>query len=83
MLYQELATQIEQQDATVTATEDISSNVRHDIEQGTKQVGTAVTHARRARKLKWWCFGICVVIIILGLAIGLGVAANAGLLKKN
>ncbi|KAK4161904.1 t-SNARE [Cladorrhinum sp. PSN259] len=36
------------------------------------QITKGVEHARRRRKMKWWCLGICVLIVlIIALALGL------------
>ncbi|KAG7289682.1 hypothetical protein NEMBOFW57_006058 [Staphylotrichum longicolle] len=39
------------------------------------QIEKGVQSARRARKLKWWCLGVCILIcIVIALGVGLGVA---------
>lgn len=39
------------------------------------QIEKGVRSARRARKLKWWCLGVCILIcIVIALGVGLGVA---------
>ncbi|KAG9654222.1 hypothetical protein KCU64_g7357, partial [Aureobasidium melanogenum] len=46
--------------------------VKKDTEAGNVQLDKGITHARRARRLKWWCLLIVVIIlIIVGLAVGL------------
>jgi t-SNARE complex subunit, syntaxin len=43
--------------------------------QANVQIEKGVQHARRARKLKWWCLGIVLLICIaIALGVGLGVA---------
>ncbi|KAK4222092.1 t-SNARE [Podospora fimiseda] len=57
----------------------IIEDVAQKAEQTTDHLGNAnvqiskgVEHARRARRMKWWCLGICVLIIlIIALAVGL------------
>src|SRR5690606_18210891 len=60
----------------------VIQDVADKTEQTTEQLGGAniqiekgVASARRARKLKWWCLGVCVLIcIVIALGVGLGVA---------
>jgi syntaxin 1B/2/3 len=56
----------------VQAAEEQTDNVVKDTENANVQLGKGVDHARRARKLKWWCLGIVVLIIII-LALVLGI----------
>ena len=67
-----LASAVVLQEEPVQANEMHTANVKKDAELGNEQLTKAVDHARRARKLKWWCLLICVIIvIILGLVLGL------------
>lgn len=69
---EELATTIILQEEPVQAIEQRTDNVRTDMEQGNTQLTQGIKSARRARKLKWWCLGITVLIcIIIALVIGL------------
>jgi syntaxin 1B/2/3 len=60
----------------------VIQDVADKTEQTTEQLGGANVHiekgvrsALRARKLKWWCLGVCVLIcIVIALGVGLGVA---------
>ncbi|KAF2484096.1 t-SNARE [Neohortaea acidophila] len=71
-LMEELATTIILQEEPVQAIEQRTDNVRTDMEQGNTQLTQGIKSARRARKLKWWCLGITVLIcIIIALVIGL------------
>lgn len=71
-LMQDLATAIVLQDEPIQATEQHTENVKKDTEAGNVQLDKGIASARRARKLKWWCFFICLaIVIILGLALGL------------
>jgi syntaxin 1B/2/3 len=79
VLYQELATIVEQQDPVVESAEDNAVQTNMNIEKGNEEVNKAKEHAKRARKLKWWCFFIVVLII---LAIALGVGLGVGLAKS-
>ncbi|KAJ9156297.1 Syntaxin-like protein psy1 [Pleurostoma richardsiae] len=78
-LFQDLDTLVVQQEATVARAEEQTEQTNQHLQKGNEQVAVGITHARRARKLKWWCFGIVVLIVIilaLGLGIGLSVANN-------
>ncbi|KAM0719564.1 hypothetical protein Q7P37_003694 [Cladosporium fusiforme] len=82
-LMEDLATTVMLQDAPIQETEQHTENVKHDTEAGNVQLDKGIEHARRARKLKWWCFWIvvailCILALILGLVFGLGVAGTGG-----
>lgn len=79
ILYQELATVVEQQDPVVQAAETNAEDTVQRLEDGNKQTKSAADHLRRARKLKWWCFFIVVLIIIaIALGVGLGICFTSG-----
>lgn len=75
LLYEELATIVEQQEPVIAAAETNAINTVENIEKGNEQVKVANEHARRRRKLKWWCL-LIVVIIILAIALGVGIAVG-------
>ncbi|KAF4555838.1 Syntaxin-like protein 6 [Elsinoe fawcettii] len=66
-----LAQEVVVQEPAVMEAERHAEAVKTDVEGGNVQLGKAEESARRARKLKWWCFWI-VVIIVLVLALVLG-----------
>lgn len=71
-LFEDLAEQVIVQEAAVTAAQDQTQHVVEDTENANVQLTKGVEHARRARKLKWWCLFIVVLIIaILALVLGL------------
>ena len=71
-LMEQLATTIVLQEEQVVAAENHTDNVKKDTEAGNQQLDKGIEHAKRARKLKWWCLAICVIIvIILALVLGL------------
>jgi len=77
-LMEDLASTIQLQDTQIQQTEQHTEQVKHDTEAGNVQLTKGIEHARRARKMKWWCFGIVVAIlvvigIILGIIFGLGI----------
>ncbi|KAF7556225.1 hypothetical protein G7046_g6362 [Stylonectria norvegica] len=80
LLYQELATLVEQQEPVIQAAETNAVNTVENIEKGNEQVKVATDHARRRRKLKWWC---ALVVFLIVLAIALGVGLGVALTKKN
>ncbi|OAA45669.1 t-SNARE [Metarhizium rileyi] len=78
MLFQELAAMVEQQEETIMATEQNAENTVDNMEAGNQQVKVATDHARRARKLKWWCLVLCIIIIIVvALGVALGICLNS------
>lgn len=82
-LMEDLASTIMIQDTQIQQTEQHTEAVKHDTEAGNVQLTKGIEHARRARKLKWWCFGIvvvicCILALVLGLIFGLGVVGTGG-----
>ncbi|KAF2725777.1 t-SNARE [Polychaeton citri CBS 116435] len=76
-LMEDLATAVVLQEEPIQQAEGHTENVKHDTEAGNVQLDKGIEHARRARKLKWWCFWIVVVIcIIIALVVGLVVGLN-------
>ncbi|KAK4121395.1 t-SNARE [Parathielavia appendiculata] len=74
-LLQILNEQIVQQGAVVQDVADKAEETTGHLGQANVQIEKGVEHARRARKLKWWCLGVCVLIcIVIALGVGLGVA---------
>ena len=76
-LFQDLAEAVVIQEPMVQAAEEQTSNVVKDTEQANVHLGKGVDSARRARKLKWICLAI-VVLIIAALALGLGIYFGGG-----
>lgn len=80
ILYQELATLVEVQDPVIQQAENNAQSTVENIEKGNTEVKVATDHARRARKLKWYCALVVVLIILaiaLGVGLGIGLAKNA------
>jgi syntaxin 1B/2/3 len=80
VLYQELATIVEQQDPVIQAAEENADKTTTYIGQGNEQIKTATDSARRARKLKWWC---ALVVVLIILAVALGVGLGVGLVNSR
>lgn len=71
-LMEDLATAVVLQETAIQQTEHHTENVKNDTEAGNVQLDKGIEHAKRARKLKWWCFFIVLaIIIILALVLGL------------
>jgi len=64
----------------VQAAEEQTDHVVKDTEQANVHLGKGVDSARRARKLKWVCLGICLLVII---ALGLGLGIYFGVVKPG
>jgi len=76
-LMEDLATTVILQDPVIQQTEQHTDNVKTDTEAANVHLDKGVESARRARKLKWWCLGICVaIVIILALVLGLYFGLN-------
>jgi syntaxin 1B/2/3 len=73
---------VQQADEQIDDINQKAENVQHDMEQGNKQIDTAIVHARRARKMRWICFGITVTIILI-IAIVLALYFTVGSGKKK
>ena len=79
-LYQDLATAVEQHEPVIKAAEDGATAANTNIEKGNEEVRVGIDHARRTRRLKWWCALVVVLIILavaLGVGLGVGLAQNA------
>ena len=78
-LMEELSTMIVLQDEPIQQTEVQTENVKKDVEGGNVQLDKGIASAKRARKMKWWCFFIVLaIIIIIGVVLGVyfGVVKN-------
>jgi syntaxin 1B/2/3 len=75
ILYQELATIVEQQEPVVQAAETNAMNTNEHMIKGNEQVEVAKKHALNRRKLKWWC-ALVVLLIIIAIAVGVGVGVT-------
>lgn len=72
-LFQDLDTMVVQQDPVIQNAEHQTEQTNENINKGTEEVGKGIVHARRARRNKWICLGIVVLIIIIAIAIGVAV----------
>ncbi|KAK8214721.1 hypothetical protein M8818_002301 [Zalaria obscura] len=77
-LFEDLASAVIIQEPMIAQAEQHTEQVKTDTEAGNVQLDKGITHARRARKMKWWCFFICLAIIaILALVLGLYFGLNS------
>lgn len=71
-LFQQLAEQVIIQEPMVANVDDTTTKVLDDNTKGNTELDKGIKSARNTRKLKWWCFGIIVaIIVILALVLGL------------
>ncbi|KAI9753148.1 MAG: hypothetical protein M4579_005311 [Chaenotheca gracillima] len=82
LLFRQLGEVVEVQEPAVAGAELNAEGTVGHMEEGIKHQDKAVASARRARKLKWWTFGIVVLIIVI-LAAVLGGYFGSGANKKN
>jgi syntaxin 1B/2/3 len=67
--------QIVQQGETIEEIGNKAQETTQHLDNANLQIEKGVKSARRARKLKWWCLGVCVLIVlVIALGVGLGVA---------
>lgn len=64
-LFQELHLQVEAQDQTIVNIEQNVETVAEKTEQTTQELGKATLLAKAARKKKWICLGIFILIVII------------------
>ena len=55
---------VEAQDVVIAEVEQTAAAVSYDMEKGVEQVQVAVKHARNARRFRWICFGLLVLILV-------------------
>ncbi|KAK7721619.1 hypothetical protein SLS64_001020 [Diaporthe eres] len=78
-LFQDLDTLIVQQEAVVERAEEQTEQTNQHLQEGNKQVDIGIAHARRTRKLKWWCaLVVFLICLAIGLGVGLGVCFSTG-----
>ncbi|TFK76553.1 t-SNARE [Pluteus cervinus] len=71
-LFNDMSILVEQQEETINAIETTAAAVEKDTEAGLNYTGKAVDSARAARKKRWICFMIfLVLLIIVGVVVGI------------
>lgn len=72
LLFQQLNEQVVYQEAQVIQAEEQTTQVHGDTEKANEQLTSGIKSARRARKLKWWClFVIVLILAIIALVLGI------------
>ncbi|KAF4470775.1 syntaxin 1B 2 3 [Fusarium albosuccineum] len=64
-LFQDMDTLVVQQEETIVQIEQKGEEVVENLDKGNEEIGVAVNTARKTRKKKWLCLGICVAIIVI------------------
>jgi syntaxin 1B/2/3 len=54
-MFADMAQIVEAQDPVVQHTEDNANQVQENVDRGNIEINRASEHARRRRRLKWWC----------------------------
>ncbi|KAF8557234.1 t-SNARE [Imleria badia] len=72
-LFNDMATLISQQDEQVASIETKAIGVEEDTRKGVGEVDLAIKHARSARRKRWICFFITIIVILAAVGIGVGV----------
>ncbi|KAM5377347.1 hypothetical protein ACJZ2D_005028 [Fusarium nematophilum] len=72
-LFQDMDTLVVQQEAAVTQIEQKGEEVVENLDKGNEEIGVAVNTARKTRKKKWICLGIC----------GMCISNNGGNKKRS
>ncbi|KAI0024169.1 t-SNARE [Xylariomycetidae sp. FL0641] len=76
-LFQDLAVLVEQQEEIVQATEENAGKTTQYIDQGNEHVSKGIISARNARKWKWWCLLVAILIIAIVVGVAVGVTQGA------
>jgi len=83
-LFNDMSVLVEQQDETIDEIQANSKRVEDDTEAGLQHTNKAVDSARAARKKRWICFCIILIILaIVGIVVGVVVAQNVNKPKSN
>ncbi|EEB08382.1 SNARE Psy1 [Schizosaccharomyces japonicus yFS275] len=72
-LFQDMATMVQEQDPVVDKIVTDAVNVRTNMGEGTQHMDKAIKSAKAARRKKWICLGITILIIVIIVAVLCGV----------
>jgi len=76
-LFNDMSIMVEQQDETINVIEAQASEVEKDVETGLGYTEKAVTSARSARRKRWICFFIfLLILVIVGIVVAIEVLKN-------
>ncbi|KAG1754495.1 t-SNARE [Suillus lakei] len=82
-LFNDMATLLGEQEEKIDAIETAAAGVAHDTEGGQKHTEVAVKHARSARRKRWICFWLTIIIILIAVGIGVGVYFSQHPIKSS
>lgn len=82
-LFQDLDAMVVEQEPMIEQAEKKADDTRVHMESGVVELGGAVNSARAARRKKWYCLGISILILIIVIAIVLGYGASQGWFNSN
>lgn len=74
-LFHDMEVMVAEQEPAVAQIEVKADEAQQNLETGLVQTDKAIKSARAARRKKWWCFGIIVLILVI-LGVGLGVGLS-------
>lgn len=77
-MFNEMSMLVEQQDEVIATIETHANQVNTDMEAGLKHTEEAVVKARKARRKKWICFWISILILLIVAAVVVGVICGQG-----
>jgi len=77
-LFNDMATLVAEQQEQLDEIHDKGATAATEIEKGLDHTEVAVKHARSARRKRWICFWICVIIALAAIGIGVGVHFGSG-----
>ncbi|KZT67693.1 t-SNARE [Daedalea quercina L-15889] len=76
-MFNDMSVLVNQQEESIDAINNTAQDVEYNTEQGLKQTEKAVVHARRARRMRWICFIIVLIICaVVGIVVGVVVSNN-------
>ena len=59
-MFADMAQIVEAQDPVIQQTEENANQAQENVDKGNIEINKASEHARRRRRLKWWCFLVVV-----------------------
>ncbi|EMD38424.1 hypothetical protein CERSUDRAFT_82674 [Gelatoporia subvermispora B] len=80
-MFNDMSVLISQQDESINVIQDMAGRVEADTGAGLQQTEKAVEHARSARRKRWICFWLSVLIVCIVVAVVVGVVVSNN--KKN
>ncbi|KAM7184288.1 syntaxin-like protein psy1 [Naviculisporaceae sp. PSN 640] len=76
-LFQDLEALVIQQGAIIQRAEEQTEQTNTNLDKGNQEVTKGIEHARRRRRLKWWCtLVVFLILLVVGLGVGLGIYFN-------